>query len=250
MGSRVPAYGVMMMAGLVVAGSVGMARVRRAGLRVESAIVVLACAFGLALLGAMGLYLAVTYPVQEILRMVRSGELFTENKMGMVYYGGLLGAIPGAWLGMRLSGARPSDYIPPMVPCIPLGHAFGRIGCLLAGCCYGAPTELPIGVVYQESYSGVPVGVPLLPVQMMESVALIAIFGILSAYARRTRPAARVISLYLMLYAPCRFMLEWLRYDAIRGMFGIFSTSQWISLALFLTGIALWRRTKDRSLCP
>lgn len=240
----VPAYGVMMMLGLVAAGSVGMVRVRRRGGRWEDATAILACAFGFALAGALGLYLAVTYSPEELSRMFLSGKLFSENQLGLVFYGGLLGAIPGAWLGARIAHARLEDYIPAMVPCIPLGHAFGRIGCLLAGCCYGIPTTLPIGIAYPDGTPSAPAGVPLFPVQALESLILVGIFGILVLYTRRLRPARHVVGLYFLIYAVCRFCLENLRYDAIRGHLGILSTSQWISVALFLAGCALLCRRR------
>lgn len=236
---RVPAYGAMMALGLLVAGSLGLRRARKAGLRWEDGLVILACGFGTALLGAAGLYLAVTYSPAQLWALICSGELFSENRLGLVFYGGLIFALPGAWLGARAARAKLPDFVCPMLPCLPLGHAFGRLGCLLAGCCYGVPTHLPIGVMYTESYSGVPTGVALFPVQAVESAALLLIFGALVAYTRRRRRPNRVGALYLLLYAPCRFVLEFFRYDAIRGSFFGLSTSQWLSLALFAVGWAL-----------
>ena len=89
------------------------------------------------------------------------------------------------------------------------------------GACYGKPTSLPIGVVYTVGYSGVPTGIPLLPVQAFEGAALLLIFLILAAYTRHGHPPMRVMALYLLLYSPCRFALEFLRYDAIRGAFSL-----------------------------
>lgn len=246
---RIPTYGVMMIAGVLAAGMMGVVRVHRAALRWENAVVIIACSFGFALMGAMGLYLLVTYRWSEIVELVKTGELFTGNRLGLVFYGGIFGAIPGVLLGTRITGSRLEDYIPPMLPCVPLGHAFGRIGCLLAGCCYGIPTDLPIGIVYREAISDAPKGIALFPVQALESLILIGIFLILVRYTRQNPPAVRVVALYLMTYAICRFGLEWLRYDAIRGYFGDWSTSQWISIILFYGGLSLWfspRRTTTR----
>ena len=243
---ELPTYGVMMMLGLLVAGGLGMVRARRMGRRWENAMVIYACAFGFGLVGASGLYMAVTYPPKVLLEMMLSGELFSGNHLGLVFYGGLLGAVPGAWLGARIAHACLSDYIPAMVPCIPLGHAFGRVGCLLAGCCYGVPTQLPIGIVYPEGPSSVPAGTPLFPVQLLESLMLIVIFGILVFYTHRPRLARRVVGLYFLLYSATRFCLENLRYDEIRGHLGPWSTSQWISVLIFLAGTILlsWRKAQ------
>ncbi len=236
----VPSYGIMLMTGIWVAGFLSMLRIRRAGLRWENGMAVLACALGTAMLGAICLYIGVTYSLSDMINMVKSGSLFTGSKLGMVFYGGLLGAIPGVLLGIRITHIRASEYILPMVPCIPLGHAFGRIGCLLAGCCYGVPTDLPIGIIYPYSLSGVPTGIRLFPVQIVEALSLFAIFCILSIYSRHSPDPKRVVSLYLILYSICRFVLEEYRYDSIRGFWGALSTSQWISALLFVIGIILW----------
>lgn len=241
---RLPSYGVMMTLGLLVAGFLGMLRVRKSGQRWEDGLTILACGFGAALLGAVALYIIVTYSFAEFLQLLRSGELFSGEHLGLVFYGGVLGALPGALLGARIAHVRLMGFVSPMLPCLPLGHAFGRLGCLLAGCCYGRPTELPIAIVYTVSYSGVPTGIPLLPVQAFESAALLLIFLLLVTYTRRNRPSMRVMALYLLLYSPCRFFLEFLRYDAIRGAFLCFSTSQWLSILLAVAGMALWRLAK------
>ena len=236
---QIPAYGTMMMLGLVIAGALGLKRVRRAGFRWEDALVLLMCGFAFALLGAAGLFIVVTYSWKEILDMLRSGELFTGERIGLVFYGGLLGSIPGVLLGKGLTGAKLADYVPPMVPCIPLGHAFGRIGCLLAGCCYGIPVDGFPGIVYPVGTPGVPENARLFPVQALESLTLMVIFGILMKSSKRL-PAGKITGLYLVLYAVCRFALEGLRYDSVRGSWGGLSTSQWISMGLLAAGMALW----------
>lgn len=237
---KIPAYGTMMMLGLLVASLVGMYRVRRAGLLWEDALVLVVCGFGCAILGAATLYIAVTYSMHEIIEMMKTGELFTGESVGLVFYGGLLGCIPGVILGTRLTRVKLSEYIPAMVPCIPLGHAFGRIGCLLAGCCYGRPVEGWMGIVYPSGTPGVPEGVRLFPVQALESALLLAIFAVLVKYSAGKRTAKRIVGLYFLLYASCRFFLEELRYDAVRGHWGPCSTSQWISIGMIAVGAVLW----------
>lgn len=244
---QIPAYGTMMMLGLLVAGSIGMHRVRRAGLRWEDALVLLTCGFAFALLGAAALYVAVTYSLSETVEMIKTGELFTGERVGLVFYGGLLGCVPGVLLGKKLTRAKLSEYAPAMVPCIPLGHAFGRVGCLLAGCCYGRPADGWPGIVYPPGTPGVSEGARLFPVQALESAILLAIFAVLVKYSAGKRTAARVVGLYFLLYAACRFALEGLRYDAVRGRWGSFSTSQWISIGLFAAGAVLWALRRQRS---
>ena len=76
--------------------------------------------------------------------------------------------------------------------------------------------------------------------QALESLILVAIFVVLILYTRANRPPRRIVGLYFMLYAVCRMCMEYLRYDAIRGHIGFWSTSQWISAVLFLAGVLLW----------
>ncbi len=239
---RIPSYGIMMMLGLFAASALGLVRVHKAGLRWESAVVLIACGFGFGILGSTVLYVIVSYNWSELIELLCSGALFTEEKLGLVFYGGFLAAIPGVLFGARLTKAHLRDYVPAMVPCIPFGHAFGRIGCLMAGCCYGIPTSLPIGVVYHNPISDAPDGVALFPVQALESLLLLVIFVMLIAYTKKRRTPVRIVGLYFMLYAVCRFCLEYLRYDAIRGHVAFWSTSQWISILMLLVGSGLCLR--------
>ena len=234
-----PSYGAMLALGFLAAVLTGLARTRRAGLDMLCAFCIMSGAFVFAMIGAALLFLLVTYSPRELIALARSGALKSGTQMGFVFYGGLMAAVPGALLGARMSGARLRDYVCAILPCAPLGHAIGRVGCLLGGCCYGVPTRLPIGIVYPEGAIA-PSGVPLFPVQPLESLALLGICALLTAYCRKPRSAYRAVGLYLMSYAPCRFALEFLRGDEMRGRLGPLSTSQWISLALLTAGCALW----------
>ena len=220
-----PAYGAMLALGFIAAVLTGLARTRRAGLDMLCAFCIMAGAFVFALIGAALLYLLVTYSPRELTELACSGALMEEAQIGFVFYGGLIAAVPGALLGAKLGGARLRDYVQAILPCVPLGHAIGRVGCLLGGCCYGVPTDLPFGIVYPEGAQA-PSGVPRFPVQPLESLVLLGIFALLTGYCRKPRSAYRVAGLYLMSYAPCRFALEFLRGDAIRGHWGALSTSQ------------------------
>lgn len=114
-------------------------------------------------------------------------------------------------------------------PAIPLFHVFGRVGCFLGGCCYGLPSAW--GFVYRYSPVAEANGVSRFPVQLVEAAWNLVLFLLLARLQRRGRD--RLLPLYLALYAPARFLLEFLRGDAYRGIFLGLSTSQWISLFLF-----------------
>src|SRR5205814_7376401 len=121
-------------------------------------------------------------------------------------------------------------------PGIALGHVTGRLGCLAAGCCYGKPTDVAWAITFTNplasSNVGTPLGVPLHPTQIYEAGAELLILIFLLATERKGRPfAGRTFWLYMLLYAVSRFIIEFYRGDE-RGMVGMFSTSQFISLLL------------------
>ena len=203
---RIPLYGLMLLLGGVAGFSVAPRRTRKAGLRTDRAAGIGACALLCGLTGGFLLY-----------------RLTGGTGFGLAFYGGLLGGLPGAGLGAYLTKARLSDYVLPMLPGLPLAHAFGRVGCFLGGCCYGI--ELQSGARF--------------PVQLLEAALLLGIFAALLLYGRGSRPAAKTAGLYFLLYGLCRFGDEFLRGDEIRGFIGFFSVSQWISLFLIAAGCAL-----------
>jgi phosphatidylglycerol:prolipoprotein diacylglycerol transferase len=121
-------------------------------------------------------------------------------------------------------------------PGIALGHAVGRFGCFFAGCCYGKPTSVPWAIRFTDPFAaanvGTPLGVDLHPTQLYEAGAELLILFVLLASEKRGKPfAGRTFWLYILLYAISRYIIEVFRGDE-RGMVGIFSTSQFISILL------------------
>ena len=149
---------------------------------------------------------------------------------GFVFYGGLFGALAAVWLFCRRRKVPFSQLGADLVPAVPLFHTFGRVGCFLAGCCYGipAPAGWP-GVTFRVSPVA-PNGVALLPVQLYEAAGCLLLFLLLHRLARRGWKGEVLLLVYLAIYALFRFALEFLRGDAARGMWGVFSTSQLLAL--------------------
>ena len=178
-------------------------------------------------------------------------SLSTLRSMG-VYYGGLILALAAAtWYTRkhRLPAWRMADCI---APGIALGQAIGRLGCLAAGCCYGAPTNLPWAIRFTDSYAsenmGTPFNIPLHPTQLYESVGTLVLFGYLMW--RRTRPhrTGQIMLEYLGIYAVLRFIIEFFRADDRGAIFhDLLSTSQFIAILMFLAATLLffYIRRKD-----
>lgn len=175
-------------------------------------------------------------------------EIFSLQSLqsGGVFYGGFVAALVFAIAYCRvqhLSFWRVADTF---APGIALGHAIGRIGCFAAGCCWGRETHLSWAVVFTNPYShdlvGVPLGVPLHPTQLYESLALFLILLLLLRVRSRPHFDGQVFAAYLMLYSAARFGLEFLRGDPDRGFVfgGALSTSQFLSIFLFAGAALFW----------
>ena len=171
-------------------------------------------------------------------------SLFTQ---GLVFYGGLLGGLLAVWGYCRRYALPLEDVLSVCTPAIPLFHVFGRMGCFLAGCCWGVPAAW--GIAFPAG-SDAPAGVPLFPVQLVESACNLALFVALAFLSRRLAQKWLVFPLYLAAYGLMRFTLEFFRGDRARGVF-FFSTSQWISLlvvpaALLYMALRLRRQKNAR----
>jgi phosphatidylglycerol:prolipoprotein diacylglycerol transferase len=170
-------------------------------------------------------------------------EIFSLARSGGVFYGGLILAVAVSLWYIRRHGLPLWRTCDLFAPGIALGHAVGRVGCLMAGCCYGRPTDVPWGIVFTDafaaSYVGTPLHIHLHPVQLYESAAELLILAILLAFEKRGRPfAGRTFWGYVLLYAISRFVIEFFRGDD-RGMVLGVSTSQFISLILAPAAIAM-----------
>lgn len=163
--------------------------------------------------------------------LARPWDIVRVDQGGLIFYGGFICACAAAIIFARVKHERLWPFSDFVVTALPLGHAIGRIGCFLNGCCYGTPSDLPWSVHVQ--------GLPRHPTQLYGSLLNFAIYLVLlRAYARRTREG-RVFALYLMLYPAGRFMLESLRGDERTCFFGV-SIAQYVSLVLFAVGLVLW----------
>ena len=147
---------------------------------------------------------------------------------GFVFYGGLFGVIFTLMFFTRNDADMRKKVFEISVPAMPLFHAFGRIGCFLAGCCYGKKLSTPI-VIGTIEFARI-------PVQIIESMAEFILFIVLFILSKKNRDID-LLRIYLVIYAVIRFADEFLRGDKIRGIYGGVSTAQWISLIiLFVYG--------------
>src|SRR5258708_4838539 len=169
------------------------------------------------------------------------------------FYGGFIGALIASavffWRDSRLPFWRTADLCG---PAIALGQAIGRVGCFMAGDDYGRPTHVAWAVTFSDPdaarIGGAPLGVPLHPVQLYESIVCAVLFALLLRLRRQKQFDGEVILSYTLLYAVARFILEFFRGDADRGFVfgGSSSTSQFIAVLLAPLAIALWVARRQR----
>ena len=150
---------------------------------------------------------------------------------GTVFYGGLLGGVLTGFLLIKKNIIF-EKYADIAVASIPLFHFFGRIGCFLGGCCYGIPCEF--GFIYKYNPIIEANGITRFPVQLLEAVLNIVLFFLLNHLLRNGKFKNKLIYIYLSIYAIGRFFIEYLRGDAYRGIWFVFSTSQLISIIIIL----------------
>lgn len=177
--------------------------------------------------------------------------LFAIARYGGVYYGGLIASIIVSILYLnhnKLPILRVTDCAS---PAIALGLSIGRWACLSAGCCYGSYSELPWAIIYKDIYAsktvGTPIGIPLHPAPIYESVAALFIFIFLVFYMRRKKKDGQVFGALLILLGMERFIIEYYRGDDRGFLFnGLLSVSQFLAIFIIVAGIILLFKIRKR----
>jgi phosphatidylglycerol:prolipoprotein diacylglycerol transferase len=122
------------------------------------------------------------------------------------------------------------------VPALALGHGFGRIGCFMAGCCFGRECTVPWGIVFRNEYAsnltGIPLDTHLHPTQLYEALLNFTNFLILFVILRKKRFDGQVFSFYIINYSIIRYFVEFYRGDHLDKAYIIQNPSPYLSLSL------------------
>ena len=243
-------YGVLLAAAYLLGLRLAMSRAKSRGLDPNRTLDLGIAIIISALVGAKLLLLLVDF---DRFRQ-NPGELFSIVRSGGVFYGGLIAAVAVAFWYMWRHKMPLWTTCDVFAPGIALGHAVGRLGCLMAGCCYGRPTDVPWAITFTNPEAaanvGTPLGVALHPTQLYESAAEALILVLLLVTEKKGRPfEGRTFWSYIVLYGISRFVIEFFRGDDRGVLFGAISTSQFISLVLVPLAIGmliyLSRRASD-----
>ena len=265
-------YGFLIAVGLLAGTFVAIRRSNRLGVESEKIIDLIFFAVLGGLVGGRLTHIAINVTVGDRYLLAHPLEMVF-SRTGFVFLGGVIfSTLLCIWYlrRVRLSPWLAADIL---FGVLPLGHFFGRLGCFSAGCCHGRVirpdsvfawlgVEFPkVAVMGKASFEGIVFGdqlaeglinesavcsLPVWPVQLFEAAGNLTIFFILAWFWKRRRFDGQILIGYIMMYSVLRFGLEFLRGDVQRGVWGLFSTSQMITLVGFVLALVLWPYLRRR----
>jgi len=224
-------YGLMIGLGIVAALTLSWRRARDRSLSEDSVTALTLLAVILGFVGAK-LFFLLTHWADFV-----SDPWGTLGSEGFVVYGGILFGFFAALFYCRRRGESFLLWADVLLPGVAAAQALGRVGCFLAGCCYGKPTASHFGVVFPQG-NFAPAGIPLWPTQLFSAAGDLLIALFLLYIDRRPHRTGHLAAWYLLLYGVGRFLIEFLRND-YRGSVGALSASQFISLFAVAAGLAI-----------
>lgn len=227
-------YGLMIGLGILLAYLVTEYRAKKHGLDSEPVFSILICSVLFGFLGAKLLYYITIF--DQIL--ADPSLLWRDLSDGFVVYGGIITGIFAVAIYCKIKKISFLSYLDITIPSVALAQGFGRIGCFLAGCCYGAQTDSSFSITFTDSHYA-PNNVPLFPSQLVSSGLNFLHFFVLCAISRKSKNPGTVGACYLIFYSIGRFIIEFFRGDIERGNVGVLSTSQFISIFVGIAGILL-----------
>jgi phosphatidylglycerol:prolipoprotein diacylglycerol transferase len=229
-------YGVLVAAGFLLGLGLAVKQARKEGIPSEKIVDLGFYVLLSALIGSRLLFVLINASHY----MKNPLEIFKIWEGGLVFYGGVLLAVPTVLWYVKKNALGLWSTSDLFAPSIAIGHAIGRIGCFFAGCCYGKPAEgLPWAVIFTDPKSLALIGIPLHPTQLYESLGEFVNFFILIILRRHKSFNGQLFMTYILLYSVLRFIVEFYRGDVGRGFItSQISVSQGISILTFLISIA------------
>ena len=246
---KIAGYGTMILIGVIAAYFLFTYRGKKRGYDVDKlfdiTVISIVCGF----LSSKLLYIIIENP-KLLLNPVEIVKTFPQ---GFVVYGGLIGGALAFMVMCKINKYNPLKVGDLAVASLAVGQGFGRIGCLLAGCCYGRTTDSHIGITFHDSFIA-PNEVSLIPTQIFSSIFDFILAGVLVWYLsylekkHMEHKSGKVIGAYMILYSIGRFIIEFFRGDLERGFIGTLSTSQFISIGIVILGLIVFNLDKIKRL--
>lgn len=241
-------YGLMIAVGFLLAMQLSK---RQAEREAEDPDRIIDLAFYLLLAGLVGARIVfILTKLDEYLRDPIEILMFWRG--GLVWYGGFIGAAVYLIYYCRRFRLDYFKVVDLLIPYTAMAHAFGRLGCLAAGCCFGETTDAPWGISFPEGSmaqqaqqnSGLvdvhAASLPVHPTQLYESGAELAMFWLLLVMRRHKRFHGQLFLTWLAAYPIIRSIIELFRGDTERGVYGLLSTSQYISIGVAIAAVLVY----------
>jgi phosphatidylglycerol:prolipoprotein diacylglycerol transferase len=162
------------------------------------------------------------------------------SRGGMSWFGGFAGGLLAGIAVMRMRGLRVVSVLAAATPALAIGHAIGRIGCLLVGDDYGYPTDLPWGIAFPQGLP--PTDVRVHPTMIYEALALVPVAWLLIRLRRRSIPDLVVVGAYLVMTGIIRFGIEFMRIN--ERVAGPLSVAHIAALLAVAVGAVVLARTR------
>jgi phosphatidylglycerol:prolipoprotein diacylglycerol transferase len=188
------------------------------------------------ILGGRVLYV-ISYWREEFAGNLR--EIFMVQHGGLVFYGGLIGATICGVSYLQLKKLPLWKIADIVAPSIALGYVFGRIGCLMNGCCYGRECELPWAIHFPAGHATH--GLPVHPTEIYDSLLNLGLYSFLAWLFRRKTFDGQIFAAYLISYAVLRSFVEYFRGDyPVHYLWGVATPAQLVSIAIVIGGLLLF----------
>lgn len=191
------------------------------------------------------------YFLEDISKYVNDpSAMWRSSGAGFVFYGSLVFAVPTMvwWLKRNKIPVRP--FLDEIAIIGPVMHSLGRVGCFLAGCCYGRECHNALGVTYDHPLSKAdPLHTPLYPTQLFDIGINVLILAVVLLLRRKKKFEGQLFLIYIAMYAVGRSINEMFRGDEARGYIieNILTHSQFIALILLGVTYIVWRRWAARA---
>lgn len=247
-GKQIGMYGVMAVLGFAACVLVGSRLIKRYDINIyDFALTMIAAAISLAVFACL------MYGLTNIRLIIYAFAHFDTLGFdgwwacvkhafsGIVFYGGFIGGAVGILIYTKYAKdvkAYRDHLLDIYAVLTPLFHGFGRIGCFLAGCCYGVESEFGF-TVHDNPINPTINDVNRFPIQLVESACNFILFFILLYLFKKRITESRLIYIYMLTYPVVRFVTEFFRGDEYRGIFFGLSTSQWVSIFLFVFALIM-----------
>ena len=234
---RIYSYGFMLAIAFFVGILLAAWRAEKAGLKKDIVYDLSAVIIVLAVIGSRSLYIIMHRESYHSLI-----DMIALWQGGAIYYGGLILALIGSWIFVRVKGVSFLKIADILSPSIGIGIFFTRIGCFMAGCCFGSPTSCSLGVTFPpDSPAGyIYSGIHIHPTQLYSSFYGLLIFLLLLLVEKKKTFDGFTFSFLCIFYGIARFIVDFFRYYEPSAFVGrVLTINQVISLGLIVAGIVM-----------